>query len=265
MTKSININDSIREDLKKVDMMLRAAENLNHDLMQEVFNHFFKVHGKYLRPTLILLSAYTVNSNLTGEQKDKIIKLSVAVELIHSASLIHDDIIDGDLMRRGQKTLNNVYGKKIAVLAGDSLYAKAFSILSKSLPREIENVITQIIERMCASEIIQARKTEISKQEYFEIIKGKTASFMSACCKLGAALAGAGEKGVSNFEQYGLNLGMIYQIVDDCIDKDPTALKYVTLNDAENLAVESKCLLEVFNDSIYKTELLNLINYILNL
>ncbi|MGE5628233.1 MAG: polyprenyl synthetase family protein [Solirubrobacterales bacterium] len=265
MTKPININDSIREDLKKVDMMLRGAANLNGDSMQVVFNHFFKVQGKYLRPTLILLSAYTVNPNLTDEQIDKIIKLSVAVELIHSASLIHDDIIDGDLMRRGQKTLNNVYGKKTAVLAGDALYAKAFSILSKSLPREIENVITQVIESMCAAEITQAREIEISKQEYFQIIKGKTASFMSACCKLGAALAGADEKGMSNFERYGLNLGMIYQIVDDCIDKDSIALKYVTLKDAENLALESKRLLEFFNDSIYKTELVNLIEYILKL
>ena len=265
MTSYIEIHSLINEELYEMEMVLgNIGKNLTTTSTQEIFNYFFKIPGKYLRPTLVLLSAKTVNPHLNINQKEQLIKLSVAVELIHSASLIHDDIIDGDLMRRGQKTLNNVYGRKIAVLAGDALYARAFSILSNSLPRESEQVITQVIEKMCVAEIDQAQDEEILQQGYLKIIEGKTASFMSACCKLGADLAGADEKDIIALESYGLDFGMVYQIIDDCMDKDPNALRNVTIEDAERLAIKAKDSIESFEHSAYKQGLINLLNYILS-
>lgn len=98
---------------------------------------------------MIILSAKAINPEMTIDERMKLINLCVAIELIHSASLVHDDIIDNDLFRRGQKTLNNIYGRKIAVLAGDAFYAKAFSILLKLPTNDAEQIITQVIEK-CA-------------------------------------------------------------------------------------------------------------------
>lgn len=265
MGKYVQAHDPIKEELYEVETALKnIGENITATSTQDVFNHFFRMPGKYLRPTLALLSANAANPCLTSSQREQLIHLSIAVELIHSASLIHDDIIDGDLFRRGQKTLNNVYGRKIAVLAGDTLYAQAFSILSNFLPRESEQIITQVIEKMCVAEIDQAKEDEVSQKKYFEIIEGKTASFMSACCKLGAALAGAGEEDIAALEDYGLNFGMVYQIIDDCIDDDPNASHNVTIEDAQQFAEKAMASIETLKSTAYKQGLVNLLNYILS-
>lgn len=261
----VQAHDPIKEELYEVEMALKSiGKNITATSTQDVFNHFFTMPGKYLRPTLALLSANAVNPCLTLRQKEQLIHLSVAVELIHSASLIHDDIIDGDLFRRGQKTLNNIYGRKIAVLAGDTLYAKAFLILSNSLPRESEQIITQVIEKMCVAEIDQAKEDEVSQQKYFKIIEGKTALFMSACCKIGAVLAAAGEEDVAALEDYGLNFGMVYQIIDDCIDDDPNANQNVTLENAQQFAEMAMASIETLKPTVYKQGLVNLLSYILS-
>lgn len=262
----INIYEPIKDELKEVDMIIKNVGNsMASNSTQEVVNHFFRTTGKYLRPTLILLSAKAVNPFLTLDQKSQLIQLSVAVELIHSASLIHDDIIDGDLLRRGQKTLNNVYGRKIAVLAGDTLYAKAFSILSGYLPREAEQIITQTIEKMCMAEIDQAREEAVSEQSYYKIIEGKTASFMSASCRLGALLAGAEKEDITAMENFGLYLGMVYQIVDDCTDDDPYAIKNVTMEDAQRFANMAAGAVDSIGSSVYKHGLLSLLENILSI
>ncbi len=259
------IHNPIEKELYKVEMILKSiGKNITATSTQDVFNHFFKMPGKYLRPTLVLLSANAVNPCLTLRQKDQLIHLSVAIELIHSASLIHDDIIDGDLFRRGQKTLNKVYGTKIAVLAGDTLYAQAFSILSTSLPRESEQIITQVIEKICVAEIEQAKEDEVSQQKYFEIIEGKTALFMSACCKLGAVLATDGKEDIAALEDYGLNFGMVYQIIDDCIDDDPNARQNVTIENAQQFANKAMTSIEALKSTLYKQGLVNLLNYVLS-
>lgn len=265
MGNYVQAHDPVKEELYEVEMVLKSiGNNITATSTQDVFNHFFRMPGKYLRPTLALLSAKAVNPSLTLRQKEQLVHLSVAVELIHSASLIHDDIIDGDLFRRGQKTLNNVYGRKIAVLAGDTLYAQAFSILSNSLPRESEQIITHVIEKMCVAEIDQAKENEVSQQKYLKIIEGKTALFMSACCKLGAVLAGAGEEDIAALEDYGLNFGMVYQIIDDCIDDDPNASHNVTIENARQFAEKAMGSIDTIEPTVYKRGLIDLLNYILS-
>lgn len=259
----IQIYDPIKEEINEIETILKSIGNsISSESTHEVFNHFFRMPGKYLRPTLILLAAKASNPHLTNHQMEQLVQLSVAVELIHSASLIHDDIIDGDLFRRGQKTLNNVYGKKIAVLAGDAMYAKAFSILSNYLPREAEQIITKVIEKMCVAEIEQAKENVITQQSYFNIIEGKTACFMSACCKLGAILAEADKEAIKNMEYFGLYFGMVYQIIDDCVDAD--ASNQVTFEDAQQYAEKAMSTIEFIESNIYKQGLINLLNYILS-
>jgi octaprenyl-diphosphate synthase len=231
---------------------------------KEIFDYFFKSPGKYLRPTLMILSAKAIKPYMTVKQREELINLCVAVELIHSSSLVHDDIIDNDLFRRGQKTLNNIYGRKVAVLAGDAFYAKAFSILLNQPTRDAELTITQVIENMCLAEIEQAQLKDISKEDYLNIIKGKTAGFMSACCRLGAKVVDAKEEEIIALESFGLDFGMVYQIVDDCIDGDFNAVKNnITIENAKEFAEKADEAIEKLEPSVYKQGLISLLNYVL--
>ncbi|MFL0197954.1 polyprenyl synthetase family protein [Clostridium sp. WILCCON 0269] len=255
----------ISREISSVEQELENIyKNFKTDSLQEILNHFFKIPGKRLRPTLVLLSSKIINEQLPLETYHQLIQLSVALELIHSASLIHDDIIDDDFLRRGQKTLNKVYGRKIAVLAGDVIYSHAFSIVTNSLPKEYGREIVKLAENMCSAEILQAKNTTSTKEVYLEIIKGKTALFMAICCKLGAALAGASGEEAASLENYGFNLGMAYQIVDDYIDGDQDTALNITLEDAHNFAKNSLDSIEAFKNSFYKKTLINLVNYIIN-
>ena len=265
MLSFIEAKNAISKELYEVETILRdMGKNFNQSSAKEIFDYFFKSHGKYLRPTLIILSAKAIKPHMTKDQRVQLINLCVAIELIHSASLVHDDIIDNDLIRRGQKTLNNIYGRKIAVLAGDAFYAKAFSILLNLPNREAEQIITQVIEKMCISEIEQAQDNEVSKQIYLNIIEGKTAAFMSACCKLGAKLVEAKDEEIIALESYGLNFGMVYQIMDDCTDGDCNAIKNnITIENAKEFALKADEAIENLEPSVYKKGLLGLLNYVI--
>ncbi|MBX4270944.1 polyprenyl synthetase family protein [Clostridium estertheticum] len=256
----------ISKDLNLVEKELRkTCENLSTNYLQEIIGYFFKIPGKRLRPTLALLSSGIINNNLLESTNNQLIKYATGLELMHSASLIHDDVLDNDMVRRGQKTLNEIYGNKIAVLAGDVVYSLAFSTLSSSLPKEFKQTIVELIENMCASEVIQAENMLPTREIYLDIIRGKTALFMSVSCKIAAALAGATKEQVNSIEAYGLNLGMAYQIMDDCMDKDVYAELNITSEDAKlygDIAISS---LKTFEDSAYKISLINLVDLILSL
>lgn len=265
MSSFIKAKNAVSKELCEVEMILKnIGKDFSSGSTQEIFEYFFKVSGKYLRPSLIILSAKAINPEMTIDERMKLINLCVAIELIHSASLVHDDIIDNDLFRRGQKTLNNIYGRKIAVLAGDAFYAKAFSILLKLPTNDAEQIITQVIEKMCVAEIEQAQNHEITKQDYFNIIEGKTASFMAACCKLGAKTVNAKEEEIEALENYGLNLGMLYQIIDDCTDGDSNATKNnITVEDAKEFALKAEQAIKNLETSVYKDSMNSLLNHIL--
>jgi octaprenyl-diphosphate synthase len=196
--------------------------------------------GKYLRPALVLLSAKAVRENPPEELQKLLLRTAAGVELIHNASLVHDDILDNDLDRRGQQTLNGAWGNKIALLAGDALYSRAFGILTQSLSKELLQRVVQLNEKMCSAEIEQARANDknISRDEYFSIIEGKTALFMSLCCRLGPSLVNADEQDILNLEKFGLYFGLAYQLFDDNTDNDlhcdeidgfTEALKYIIM------------------------------------
>lgn len=262
----MNLEDIYRPISKELNLVekeiLKNVNGLGVKSAEEILGYFFKNEGKYLRPALSIL-AYKA---LKPEEKvnTKLIKLATAMELIHNASLIHDDVIDEDLTRRGQATLNNAFGNKLAVLAGDTLYTWVFLMLLSDFSKEYSTIIAKMAEGMCLSEIEAAKETSInSKDKYFKLIQGKTAEFMSTCCYLGAKLAGSSEKSEKAFQSFGLNFGMTYQVVDDYLDEDKTASKFVGLKDAEDFALKCKQSISAVDNSVYKESLISLIDYVL--
>ncbi|MBP2031717.1 octaprenyl-diphosphate synthase [Clostridium algifaecis] len=255
----------IIKELNQLDLELKnIAAELDETTKENILSYFFSIPGKRLRPTLTFLSAGSISSELTPSAEHNLIQLGLGLELIHSSSLIHDDIIDGDLLRRGQKTLNKTFGNKIAVLAGDTLYSRAFTIFSDTLPRKFSQVMGAVTESMSIAEILNANNPSPDRETYFKIILGKTASFMSACCRLGASIADATEENSNMLSKYGKNLGMAYQILDDYIDEDPVAMKNVTIEDAFQFAYNAKVSIENLKDSAYKQSLIMLVDYILD-
>lgn len=255
----------INKELLQIETELKAtSEELGGTSAKEIFSYFFSSPGKRLRPTLTLLAAGAVNAQLSTTVNYKLVQLAVAIELIHSASLIHDDIIDGDFLRRGQKTLNKTFGNKIAVLAGDVLYSRAFYICANSLSNEFSQAIGKVTEEMCLAEILNAKETLPNRETYLKIIAGKTAYFMSTCCSLGATVVGSTDKEAKSLGNFGLNLGMAYQILDDYIDNDPVAIKNVAVDDALQFAFYAKESIKDLRDSIYKKNLIELVDYVLD-
>lgn len=263
-----DIYKPISEDLLSVKKELADIVNeYIFDSSGEILEHLFKMPGKMLRPALLLLSARAANGNISENQRIDIVRMAAAMELIHTASLVHDDVIDGDFLRRGQKTVNNVYGNKIAVLAGDTLYTGAFLTIASRFPKEFMRSITGMTRNMCAAEIEQARGTMFvsDRDKYYRMIQNKTAIFMECCCKFGASLTTDDKGRIAAFDNYGLNFGMTYQIVDDYADKDPIGSMYAGLKEAEAFAARAESSLAGIEDTIYKTELLDLIKYVMGL
>lgn len=257
------IYEPIKQELYKLQQEINLF--INHTKRPEIrriYERFFVNRGKNLRPSLLFLSTKAVNSD-TACLEDDLIKLALSLELLHNASLVHDDIIDKDITRRGQETINYTYGNKIAVLVGDTFFSYSFALVSNLFPKEYSQAITNLALEMCVAEIEQAKKVR-TLVEYFDIIQGKTAKFMSVCCELGARYAKAEEREIKLFADFGLYLGMVYQIKDDLKDEDPNALKFITLEHAEIFSDKAKVIMGEVSDSIYKQSLLDLLAYIMN-
>jgi len=174
--------------------------------------------GKRIRPALVILSALAVNPDAN---RDAVVDLAAATELVHSASLMHDDVVDETKERRGTATSSAQWGNKISVLAGDFLLAKAFALLAGYEDFEIVKLLADTAIKMSESEILQASaEGDVSMWEnnYWRIIRDKTARFMSACCQCGAIIAGASSDARAALGEYGIDLGIAFQVADDILD-----------------------------------------------
>lgn len=173
--------------------------------------------GKRLRPMLFIVCARARNFS----ENEKILPLATALELIHTASLVHDDILDSAKKRRGVATINSVYGSQIAVLIGDYLFAKAFELVAKNnYGDKVSAVLSELVQNLCVGEIMQDRAFfEIpTLSEYYTRINLKTAVFLSSCCKLGGIVTGLDKNEITDLSFYGTNLGLAFQITDDVLD-----------------------------------------------
>jgi octaprenyl-diphosphate synthase len=254
----------IEEDMKAFEQLIDSfLLNLQNERVRLNFETFFKSRGKYLRPMLLMLACGAT----TGDRScfdEKLYKLALILELLHSASLVHDDIVDKDLERRGEKTVNQVFGNKIAVLAGDTLFSYAFREATMYYDKEYNVPITNLALEMCMAELIQANIVD-SKETYFKVIIGKTAQFMAVACQLGARYGGGSEEKIDRFYQIGMGIGMTYQMIDDMIDHDPNAMKYIIEDDIIESYSKTMTLLSGVKESSYKDSLIILLNFIMEM
>ncbi|HHY40029.1 MAG TPA: polyprenyl synthetase family protein [Syntrophaceticus sp.] len=182
----------------------------------ELVSYIIKAGGKRLRPLLVLLSAWREDIDW-----EPVIDVAAAAELLHTASLIHDDIIDRAETRRGLPTISKLYGNHIAVLAGDYLFARAITLLSKNNTSCALPLMAESIQSMCEGIIEEAASLfdyRVNEKDYLSRIYKKTASLVAACCGSGALVSGASQEKVATMMDYGRYLGLSYQIVDDILD-----------------------------------------------
>ena len=204
------------EDLSEIEMQL--SENLKPylDLVSEVAHHILFAGGKRLRPLLLVLSA-----KLCG-YKDKYAKtVASALEYLHAATLLHDDIIDDAVLRRGKKVAHSLYGNAITVLVGDFLLARALTICADSGKIKVIHIISNLTENMSTGEVHQLmRKGDVTltEDEYMEVIRRKTSVLFQAACTVSAVIADASGKNENALSEYGYNLGTAFQMVDDLFD-----------------------------------------------
>lgn len=209
------LNGFAAENLLTLEEQIRQA--IGEDpFIFEACEPLFK-GGKRLRPMLFLLCA-----NSTKDlPPQKTMPLAVTLELIHTASLVHDDIIDTSKKRRGVETANSKYGAQIAVLVGDYLFAKAFQLVAENdYGAEVSTILSKLVKNLCVGEIMQDRSLyEVpTLAEYYTRINLKTAIFLSSCCRLGAIVAEMDSREVENLTAYGTNVGLAFQIIDDLLD-----------------------------------------------
>lgn len=213
----IEIYGPIKKELLQIEKRLHTLLSRDADkYVAEIGNYILKKPGKRLRPALVLLSA-----RLGSSIKPKVIDLAAAIELIHTATLIHDDIIDRAEKRRSQKSVNIKYGRDAAILFGDFLYSKAFELIASLNSVPIIMLLLKNAGTICRGEIEQLHKPQNSIMkinDYLKIIEEKTASLFATCCEAGAILSGSSGKNILALKQYGHNLGMGFQIIDDYLD-----------------------------------------------
>jgi heptaprenyl diphosphate synthase len=204
-------------DISMINQELARTLNDSQGIIAEMCNHLLHAGGKRIRPLLALYSGMIFSE----QAKPRLIQAAIAVELVHMASLVHDDVIDESNLRRNRPSVNKLWGNQAAVLGGDYLFAKAFSVLAENhLVRNL-NLTVQAIQEMCHGEIIQAEarfNLQQNLDDYYRRIAKKTAVLLQCACKCGAIVAGATEPQIEQIGAYGLNLGFAFQIVDDILD-----------------------------------------------
>jgi geranylgeranyl pyrophosphate synthase len=185
-------------------------------LLSETTAHILAAGGKRLRPRLVLLAYEAVG----GSDFEYVIPLAAAVEIIHTATLVHDDINDHGTLRRGRETVNSRWGTTFALLTGDYMFTRTYQIMAP-YPTDLNLILTRACIQLVEGETLQiqaSKRGSLDRDTYFEIISKKTAALFVACAKLGATAAGASHESVDALGQFAFNLGLAFQITDDVLD-----------------------------------------------
>jgi octaprenyl-diphosphate synthase len=206
----------VGEDLAAVETAIRRELHSPVPLIQEMGDYIAGAGGKRLRPILLLLAA-----RLAEYRGPRAVRLACVVELLHTATLIHDDVVDAAPLRRGRPSANARWGDDASVLVGDHLYAKSFALLVRDNDRGVMETLARSTVSMTEAEVYQLqlkRSGLTSEADYMRIITQKTASFMSACCRIGALLGELPPAQTDALTRYGLDVGIAFQISDDALD-----------------------------------------------
>lgn len=219
MSPKLILNDItavLKDDIDALNSEI--TDNLNSDieLVNTISSHIISAGGKRLRPLLLLLVA-----NACGYEGSHHVRLAAIVELIHTATLLHDDVVDLSELRRGMATANSLWGDQAAVLVGDFLYSRSFQMMVSIGNLRVMEILADATNQISEGEVqqlINIRNIKISKDECLQIIANKTARLFQAAASLGAIIAGTDEKTVDNYSRFGTHLGIAFQLIDDVLD-----------------------------------------------
>lgn len=219
MVSNVNLAEiiqPIKDELIEFERSFKKAMFSKVKLLNIIAHYILRQKGKRIRPTLVFLSA-----KLAGEINESTYHAATLVELLHTATLVHDDVVDESDMRRGFPSLNAIWGNKVSVLVGDFFLAQGLLISLRHKEYKFLHITSEAVRRMSEGELLEiqnAKASNIDEEMYFRIISDKTASLIAACCELGAASTTDDEIVIDKLKNYGENLGIAFQLRDDLLD-----------------------------------------------
>jgi octaprenyl-diphosphate synthase len=211
-----NIQTFIAADMQAVDTVIRLSLHSEVALINTIGEHIISGGGKRLRPALVLLS-----SGIFQPVKTHHHELAAIVEFIHTATLLHDDVVDESAMRRGKSTANHLFGNAASVLVGDFLYSRAFQMMVKLQNMRVMDILSHATNIISEGEVLQLmniHNADVTEQEYLKVIHFKTAKLFEAATRLGAVISGANQTDETALAIYGMRLGTAFQLIDDVLD-----------------------------------------------
>ena len=206
----------IAEDMRAVDALIRQRLRSEVVLINQLGHYIVSSGGKRLRPALVLLSARGL-----GYQGQDHIRLAAIIEFIHTATLLHDDVVDASELRRGRDTANAIWGNQASVLVGDFLYSRAFEMMVEVGSMEVMEILAHTTNTIAEGEVLQllnCHDADTTEERYLEVVRSKTAKLFEASARLGAVLAGRDAATKDALAAYGMHLGTAFQIIDDLLD-----------------------------------------------
>ena len=206
----------VERDLDRVNQVIMDKMQSEVALIPQLASHIVAAGGKRLRPMLTLAAA-----DLCGYRGDRQVSLAACVEFIHTATLLHDDVVDESDLRRGNATANAVFGNQASVLVGDFLFSRAFQLMVADGSLEVLAILSKASAVIAEGEVLQlitTNDTETTEDAYLDVISAKTAALFSAACRVGAIVAEAPKAEVEALDSYGRNLGIAFQLIDDALD-----------------------------------------------
>lgn len=216
MTETRRSYGPVADDIGLVGQGLRQLASGHHPLLESALDHVLASRGKRLRPALVMLSG-----KLGDYQRDGLVTLAMALELVHTASLVHDDTVDEALTRRGLETLNALWSPKVAVLVGDYLFAQAAELAARLDTPRVMTLLAETVMAMTSGELRQQASSStalIDERDYFLRISGKTAALFRACCAGAGVVSRQSPEHIDALARFGTNLGIAFQIADDVLD-----------------------------------------------
>ena len=212
------IKFSIKKEMELFEVKFLKSMNSNVPLLNRITHYVVNRKGKQMRPMFVFLTAKMLTN---GKIDDKVYRAASVIELIHTATLVHDDVVDSSNMRRGFFSLNALWKNKIAVLVGDFLLSKGMLLCIDNDDFDLLKLISKSVKDMSQGELLQiekARRLDIDEKIYFEIIRKKTASLISSCCALGASASGVSKDKINQLADFGEKIGIAFQLKDDLFD-----------------------------------------------
>jgi octaprenyl-diphosphate synthase len=211
-----DIIKDIKDDLKDLETSIQKLVTTKVGFIKDIVNYIIRSGGKRIRPLLVILCA-----KLSGYNNNRHISYAAIIEFIHTATLLHDDVVDNAKMRRGASSVNVLWGNEPSVLVGDFLYSKSFELMAEDGHHEIIKTISKATTALSEGEILELLQTsdiDTTEEQYFDIVKNKTATLFSAACEVGGMLGNISEEERLALRNFGYKLGMAFQLVDDILD-----------------------------------------------